>query len=151
MQSRLTLHAAGGPRLYGPLAVRAVFDNLLPDDDRIRARIATRVGADETDAFSMLAALGRDCVGALQFLPEDMSPAPPGPPEGGPITAEAIAERIRALSVGPWACAAVLMRSGFPWRARRIKTALLGHKGTWVVPVGATPTTYILKPQIGMV
>ncbi|KPP81427.1 MAG: serine/threonine-protein kinase HipA [Oceanicaulis sp. HLUCCA04] len=31
------------------------------------------------------------------------------------------------------------------------KTALLYHKGTWLVPIGTTPTTHILKPQIGMV
>ena len=138
-------------RPFTGLAVRAVFDNLLPDDDRIRARIATRVGADGTDAFSMLAALGRDCVGALQFLPEDISPAPPGPPEGEPITAEAIAKRIRALSVAPLG-----MRGGddafrISLAGAQDKTALLCHKGTWMVPVGTTPTTHILKPQIGMV
>jgi len=138
-------------RPFTGLAVRAVFDNLLPDDDRIRARIAARVGADGTDAFSMLAALGRDCVGALQFLPEDMPPAPPGPPEGEPITAEAIAERIRSLSVAPLG-----MRGGddafrISLAGAQDKTALLYHKGTWLVPIGTTPTTHILKPQIGMV
>ncbi|TIU08246.1 MAG: type II toxin-antitoxin system HipA family toxin, partial [Mesorhizobium sp.] len=46
-----------------------VFDNLLPDSDLIRKRVAERVGADGTDAFSLLTALGHDCVGALQFLP----------------------------------------------------------------------------------
>lgn len=134
----------------GP-AVRAVFDNLLPDDDRTRARIAARVGADGTDAFSMLAALCRDCVGALQFLPEDTPPAPPGPPEGEPITAEAIAERIRSLSVAPLG-----MRGGddalrISLAGAQDKTALLYHEGNWMVPIGTTPTTHILKPQIGRV
>jgi len=131
--------------------VRAVFDNLLPDDDRIRARIAARVGADGTDAFSMLAALGRDCVGALQFLPEDMPPAPPGPPEGDPITEDAIAERIRSLSVAPLG-----MRGGddafrISLAGAQDKTALLYHDGRWLEPIGTTPTTHILKPQIGKV
>src|SRR3979490_2026194 len=39
-----------------------VFDNLLPDSDAIRRRVAERVGAGGTDAYNMLAALGRDCV-----------------------------------------------------------------------------------------
>ncbi|NNU16221.1 type II toxin-antitoxin system HipA family toxin [Parvularcula sp. ZS-1/3] len=138
-------------RPFTGLAMRAVFDNLLPDDDRIRARIAARVGADGTDAFSMLAALGRDCVGALQFLPEDMPPAPPGPPEGEPITAEGITERIRSLSVAPLG-----MRGGddafrISLAGAQNKTALLYHEGKWMVPTGTTPTTHILKPQIGMV
>ena len=53
--------------------VIAVFDNLLPDSDAIRKRVAERVGAEGTDAYSMLTALGHDCVGALQFLPDRKS------------------------------------------------------------------------------
>ena len=35
-----------------------VFDNLLPDSDAIRKRVAERVGAGGTDAYSLLAVLG---------------------------------------------------------------------------------------------
>lgn len=138
-------------RPFTGLAMRAVFDNLLPDDDRTRARIAARVNAEGTDAFSMLAGLGRDCVGALQFLPEGDPPAPPGPPEGEPISEAAIAERIRSLSVAPLG-----MRGGedafrISLAGAQDKTALLHHDGRWLEPVGATPTTHILKPQIGKV
>lgn len=38
-----------------------VFDNLLPDSDPIRKRIAERVGADGADAFSLLTVLGPKC------------------------------------------------------------------------------------------
>ncbi len=48
--------------------VIAVFDNLLPDNSMIRRRIAEKVGAQGIDAFSLLAEIGRDCIGALQFL-----------------------------------------------------------------------------------
>ena len=51
-----------------------VFDNLLPDSDAIRKRVAERVGAGGTDAYSLLTALGHDCVGALQFLPDGVDP-----------------------------------------------------------------------------
>src|SRR3970040_1328581 len=47
----------------------AVFDNLLPDSGTIRRHLAERVSAAGADAYSLLAAVGRDCVGALQFLP----------------------------------------------------------------------------------
>src|SRR5438105_7464392 len=51
--------------------VAAVFENLLPDSDVLRRRIAEKVGAKGTDAYSLLSQIGRDCVGALQFVPED--------------------------------------------------------------------------------
>src|SRR5258708_27128143 len=50
--------------------VVAVFDNLLPDNDDTRRRIAERAQAGGADAYSLLGAIGRDCVGALQFLPD---------------------------------------------------------------------------------
>ncbi len=58
--------------------VIAVFDNLLPDSDQIRRRLAERVGAAGDDAYSLLAAVGRDCVGALQFLPDGEEPGSVG-------------------------------------------------------------------------
>jgi serine/threonine-protein kinase HipA len=56
---------------YRGAPVLAVFENLLPDSDALRRRVAGQVGAESTDAYSLLAKIGRDCVGALQFLPED--------------------------------------------------------------------------------
>ena len=62
------------PERYTGPPVIAVFENLLPDSDDIRRRVAERVGADGVDAYSLLARIGRDCVGALQFLPEGEEP-----------------------------------------------------------------------------
>jgi len=41
-------------RRYVGAPVLAVFENLLPDSDQIRRRLAERVGARGTDAFSLL-------------------------------------------------------------------------------------------------
>src|SRR5262249_9354580 len=54
----------------GP-AVAAVFENLLPHSDGLRRRVAEKGGAGGTDAYNLLAAIGRDCVGALQFVVGD--------------------------------------------------------------------------------
>ena len=54
--------------------VTAVFENLLPDSDALRRRIAEKVGARGTDAYSLLSEIGRDCVGALQFIPAGEEP-----------------------------------------------------------------------------
>lgn len=45
------------------------FEGLLPDSDVIRRRVAARFKTGSTEAFDLLAAIGRDCVGALQLLP----------------------------------------------------------------------------------
>ena len=46
-----------------------MFENLLPDAEPIRRRVAERVGAAGTDAYSLLTAIGRDCVGDCNSSP----------------------------------------------------------------------------------
>jgi serine/threonine-protein kinase HipA len=50
------------------------FDNLLPDDERIRRRVSARFKLGSTDVFELLQAIGRDCVGAVQLLPPEQPP-----------------------------------------------------------------------------
>ena len=130
--------------------VMAYFENLLPENDRILSRIAARVGAKGTDAYSMLEAIGRDCVGALQFLPEDADPEPPGRPEGKPMTDSEIADLVRSLATAPLGMRAKDGAFRISLAGAQEKTALLQHDGQWMEPIGITPTTHILKPQIGM-
>ncbi len=64
---------AGDKELRGP-AVENYFDNLLPDSDRIRERLRRRFRTRSTEAADLLAAIGRDCVGAVQLLPAGQAP-----------------------------------------------------------------------------
>ncbi|MGX7877383.1 type II toxin-antitoxin system HipA family toxin [Mesorhizobium sp. ORM6] len=125
-----------------------VFDNLLPDSDVMRKRIAERVGADGTDAYSMLAALGHDCVGALQFLPDGIDPGHTGNSDGRPVGKKAIAELIENLATSPLG-----LDEDQDFRisiaGAQEKTALLRKDGRWFKPIGTAATTHILKPQIG--
>lgn len=128
--------------------VSAVFDNLLPDNEGIRKKIAAHTGAEGIDAFSLLSALGRDCVGALQFLPEGIDPGPAGAIKGHPIKDSEIAELISNLARNPLG----LERDDdfrISIAGAQEKTALLRHKGRWQKPAGTTATTHIFKPQIG--
>lgn len=59
--------------LKGP-NVSHYFEGLLPDSDIIRRRIAARFKTGSVEAFDLLAAVGRDRVGALQLLPEGSEP-----------------------------------------------------------------------------
>jgi serine/threonine-protein kinase HipA len=47
---------------YTGAPVLAVFENLLPDNLSLRRRIAARARAEGTDAYSLLGAIGHDCV-----------------------------------------------------------------------------------------
>ena len=86
---------------YVGAPVVAVFDNLLPDNNDVRRRVAELAGADGTDAYSLLALIGRDCVGALQFLPEGSEPGPVGDINGAPINDKQIAQIIEKLKQQP--------------------------------------------------
>jgi serine/threonine-protein kinase HipA len=57
----------------GPV-VAHYFDNLLPDDERVRRRVSARFKLGSTDVFELLHAIGRDCVGAVQLLPPEQPP-----------------------------------------------------------------------------
>jgi HipA-like protein len=50
---------------YIGASVLAVFENLLPDHEAIRRRLAERSKAEGSNVCSLLAAVGCDCVGAL--------------------------------------------------------------------------------------
>ncbi|MGF6598572.1 serine/threonine-protein kinase HipA [Paraburkholderia sp. GAS448] len=132
--------------------VRNFFDNLLPDSQAIRRRLATRFKTESLDAFDLLEAIGRDCVGAVQILAEEAIPEGFDRVEGTAMSEEDI-ERLleRTVSVqGPGAAA-----SDDDFRislaGAQEKTALLRHHGRWMLPHGATPTTHILKLPLGLV
>ncbi len=126
------------------------FDNLLPDNRSIRERIQRRFGTSSTGTFDLLQEIGRDCVGALQLLPEDDSPVNVRKITGERLTAGGV-EKILAGSLNP-----AFGRDEQADDVFRIslagaqeKTALLWHKKAWHRPTGSTPTTHILKLPIG--
>ncbi|MEX0409778.1 type II toxin-antitoxin system HipA family toxin [Aquibium sp. LZ166] len=129
--------------------VIAVFDNLLPDSDALRRRVAEKVGARGTDAYSMLAAIGHDCVGALQFIAgDDAAMDTTGTIKGEIVDDEAIDKLLRGLAQAPLG----LSRDDefrISIAGAHEKTALLWHDGKWLKPHGTTPTTHIFKTQIG--
>jgi len=133
---------------YRGEAVTAVFDNLLPDAEALRRRVAEKVGAAGTDAYSMLAAIGHDCVGALQFVAGDDAVAGTGTIDGAVIDEDAIERMLKGLAQAPLG----LSRDD-PFRisvaGAQEKTALLRHDGRWMKPHGTAPTTHIFKTQIG--
>jgi len=135
---------------YTGAPVVAVFDNLLPDNPNVRKRVAERVGAQGADYYSLLESIGRDCVGAMQFLP-DGEPFDTKPYIAGEPVDDAEIERI--LANLPQAPLGIKPDQEFriSVAGAQEKTALLYHEGRWLRPIGTTPTTHILKPQLGQI
>lgn len=125
----------------------------MPDSDTIRKRVAARFKTGSIEAFDLLAAIGRDCVGALQLLPEGVEPDGVAQVDGIAVDDDAI-ERHLLEVIDPG-------RYGTPQdpdddfrislAGAQEKDAFLRWKGKWLKPRGATPTTHIFKLPIGMI
>ena len=143
---------AGNAVHRGPV-VSNYFENLLPESEDIRKRISTRYKTKSQDAFELLHAIGRDCVGAVQLLPVDATPE-----EWDRITSEVmteaqVAQELRAAAVGEVLGQRVRGYADFriSIAGAQEKTALLRYGGKWYLPQLATPTTHILKLPLGRV
>ncbi len=133
---------------YRDLRVHTYFDNLLPDNEIIRRKIALSYGTKNNSPFELLAAIGRDCVGALQFIPENETSHFSHKVLGEPLTDKKIGEILSNLKTHPLG-----LNRDYEFRislaGAQEKTALLYWKKKWSLPLGTTATTHILKPTIG--
>lgn len=124
------------------------FENLLPDSQEVRTTLQARLGADSKDPMALLEHLGRDCLGALQLLPFDVDGTKPNHIEGEVLGEADVAQILRDLPTSPMG-----FGGDSPFRlslaGNHEKTGLLWHEGQWMRPLGATPTTHILKLPIG--
>jgi len=77
--------------------VRTYFENLLPDSKDIRERIARRFQTKSIDAFTLLTEICRDCVGALQILPEGITPTNVETIQAAPMTEAGVAQLLRGI------------------------------------------------------
>ena len=128
------------------------FDNLLPDSAGIRARLQSRFATDSAGAFDLLAAVGRDCVGAVQLLPTGETPVGLDRIEAD-LLDEAGVERVigAALSSGRGLGQSQEEDFRISIAGAQEKTALMFRDGKWWRPKGSTPTTHILKLPLGLV
>ena len=97
----LSLPTGFGATTLSGSAVESWFDNLLPDSDAIRRRAQARFQTASTSAFDLLAAIGRDCAGAVQLLPPDQKPSGIDRIEAKPLSDQEIGQRLRAVTAAP--------------------------------------------------
>jgi len=128
--------------------ISAYIWGLLPDNERVLDRWAKKFQVSARNPFALIANVGEDCAGAVQFVrPERLDAVIDS--EGGDIAwleeAE-IAARIRQLREDQSAWRLPADTGQFSLAGAQPKTALLLQNGQWGVPSGRTPTTHILKP-----
>jgi hypothetical protein len=109
----------------------------MPDSEAIRRRVQQQFKTASWEAFDLLAAVGRDCVGAVQLLPLDETPADITRIEARPLD-DAAVERalIHATAASAWASkrgtwsknwSARCHRPSRPWR----RTCRRGFRKMW--------------------
>lgn len=137
-----TAEITGGP-------VVNYFDNLLPDNKAIRQRIGRRHKVD-ADVYSLLQAIGRDCVGAVQLLPLDDVPTDWDKVICTPQSEDELATHLRNIpSENAPANEDEFFRISIA--GAQEKTAFTRWQDRWCKPDGATPSTHIFKLPLGII
>ena len=131
---------------YPQGVTRSFLDGLLPEA-QARRTVAREVGVRENDTFGLLAALGRDCAGALVIQPADDPPPPiPTTQTAEPLSDSNIAALVSNLRSAPLGAGGRVRISLAGVQDKLLLTRM--PDGRWGRPVDGTPSTHILKPEI---
>ena len=136
---------------HGTAKIDPYLWGLLPDNEIVLDRWASKYHVSARNAFALIASVGEDCAGAVQFVrPERVEPmlAEVAPPIEW-LDENAVASRLRALRADHAAWRVPRDTGQFSLAGAQPKTALLLENGRWGVPSGRVPTTHILKPPSG--
>ncbi|HYI39134.1 MAG TPA: type II toxin-antitoxin system HipA family toxin [Allosphingosinicella sp.] len=129
-------------------AVDPFLWGLLPDNELVLDRWARKFQVSARNAFRLIAHVGEDCPGAVQFLPPERLAGlnDSEKPEISWLTPAGLAERMRILRDDAAAGRIARDTGQFSLAGAQPKTALLRKGRRWGIPSGRTPTSHILKP-----
>jgi serine/threonine-protein kinase HipA len=122
------------------------LENLLPEGPALdtMARLAM---VNRADTLGILASFGRDCAGAIMLLPDGEMPPGPGDQTYTPWTPDELARAIRNLGSNPFGADPERgFRPSLPGYQRKLVTGR-SDDGTWQMPEGGAPSTWVLKPD----
>jgi len=145
----LSLSMPLSQRVFSGDVVENFFENLLPDSQPIRSRIQARFSAKSSRCFDLLWHVGRDCVGALQLLPEDAASIDVRRIDAIELTESQIADILKNYTTMPLGMKDDDFRISIA--GAQEKTAFLWLNERWHRPLGVTPTSHIFKLPIGKI
>jgi serine/threonine-protein kinase HipA len=148
----LSLSMPLGAKEHGRNVTEAFLWGLLPDNEQVLARWASKFHVSARNVFALISHVGEDCAGAVQFaLPERLDDICSGKQDAIEWLDEAdIAKRLKALREDHAAWRLPRDTGQFSLAGAQPKTALLLQSGRWGIPSGRIPTTHILKPPTGL-
>jgi serine/threonine-protein kinase HipA len=136
---------------HGDAKIDPYLWGLLPDNEMVLDHWARKFHVSARNAFGLIACVGEDCAGAVQFVRPERLEAILGqtPPTIEWLDEAAIAQRLRTLRKDHSAWRIPRDTGQFSLAGAQPKTALLFDNNKWGVPSGRVPTTHILKPPSG--
>lgn len=132
---------------YSGDVVYNFFDNLLPDNPEIRNKIQARFGVSTGHSFDLLAAIGNDCVGAIQLSTE--KPISAKQTNYKVLSEQEIEKLLQGYKNTPLGMEVDDEDFRISIAGAQEKTALLHIDNQWVKPIGSTPTSHIMKLPMG--
>ncbi|HEV3052161.1 MAG TPA: HipA domain-containing protein, partial [Longimicrobium sp.] len=147
----LSLSMPMGRLEHDDAKIRPYLEGLLPDNDWILMRWGTQFHVSHRNPVALLAHMGEDCAGAVQFCRADRVAElqKEAAPSVRWLTDEEIAATLRELRTQNATGRVAADPGYFSLPGAQPKTALLHQDGRWGTPSGRTPTTHILKPPLG--
>lgn len=143
----LSLRLPLAPTTYPAQRVEPYLRGLLPENRETLRRWADRLSVAADDIFAILAEMGWECPGAVQFCrSEDVEELLSRDGEYKPVDDTHIAERLRALADAPasW----TMPEEHWSLGGQQEKFALMSRDGQWHEAHGSAATTHIVKPGI---
>ena len=142
----LSMPLAG--KIHGHAAIEPFIWGLLPDNDDVLSRWGRKFQVSSRSAFDLIAQVGEDCAGTVQFIrSENLDQALAAElPEPDWLSESDVASRLRVVRADASAGRLAGDRGQFSLAGAQPKTSLLYYQNRWGVTSGRTPTTHILKP-----
>ena len=136
----ISIHLPLQAQNFSTEETRLFFEGLLPEGFT-RKCVAGWIHADEYDYLTILAALGRECLGAIQIIEDDMDVPKAGYQK---LTKEDVC---RLAKEGASEAAELVTKAHLSLTGASGKVGLYYKKDTneWYLPIGAAPSTHIVK------
>ncbi len=142
---------------FAPGQSAPFFEGLLPEG-AVRATIAQLLHLSEEDGFGLLAALGRECAGAVSVLAPGVSPVPVGGGRFDELRPEQLAQRIaelprRPLGVDPHSDGTRLSLGGLQHKLALVRNPFYGFgsgrriPAAFSLPLDGAASNCLLKPE----